>query len=262
MKKRMVVAVAVGVAVGFSALVLLLSSKPAAPPAPPGPATLSGWIPPSLDPKPAGTGSWTFQYPTLARDLAVPPVNQPHILLNLGRPMPIHALKVAAEPPGTFKIWATVLDDKGKEEIVLLGEGAGPGMEMVIPWKSARRPVAALRFSYSAGAATYVEAATVDTAAIQPEHGKAYTAPVPAGLGPPDDGANPTRSKLGLLEDTTPLGPAHTLHEEIRKLAGGRYSHWGDMILFSSSDGTDPRKNGRKYKLMAPKKHEIRLTIS
>jgi hypothetical protein len=34
------------------------------------------------------------------------------------------------------------------------------------------------------------------------------------------------------------------------------------MVVFSSSDGTDPRKNGRKYKFMAPKKHEIRLTIS
>ena len=35
-----------------------------------------------------------------------------------------------------------------------------------------------------------------------------------------------------------------------RRLGRGRYSHWGRYIYFSSTDNTDPRKNGRSYKLV------------
>ncbi len=55
---------------------------------------------------------------------------------------------------------------------------------------------------------------------------------------------------LILLEDDTPLTAPHTAHDEIRRLGRGRYSHWGRRIYFSTSDNTDPRRNGRVYKLM------------
>lgn len=58
------------------------------------------------------------------------------------------------------------------------------------------------------------------------------------------------RSRLVLLEDGRPLGPAHALHDEVRALGAGRYSHWGRRLLFSTSDGTDPRTNGRTYSLV------------
>ncbi len=54
-------------------------------------------------------------------------------------------------------------------------------------------------------------------------------------------------SRLVLREDGRPLGPAHVLHQEIRDLGGGRYSHWGAMVHFSASDNSDPRRNGRSY---------------
>ena len=57
-------------------------------------------------------------------------------------------------------------------------------------------------------------------------------------------------SMLILLEDDIPLAAPHTAHEEIRRLGRGRYSHWGRSIYFSTSDNTDPRKNGRVYKLV------------
>lgn len=36
-------------------------------------------------------------------------------------------------------------------------------------------------------------------------------------------------------------------HAEIREIGGGRFSHWGPTLYFSSTDGSDPRTNGRRY---------------
>jgi FkbM family methyltransferase len=62
-----------------------------------------------------------------------------------------------------------------------------------------------------------------------------------------DDPVNPTRSTLLVFEDDNPLGPAHASHEEIRKLGGGRFSHWVDSLYFSTSDNSDPNTNRRTY---------------
>jgi len=60
-------------------------------------------------------------------------------------------------------------------------------------------------------------------------------------------------SDLVLLEDGQPLGPAHSAHAEIRQAGRGRYSHWGARtIYFSTSDNSDPRTNGREYKVTYP----------
>ncbi len=50
-----------------------------------------------------------------------------------------------------------------------------------------------------------------------------------------------------LREDGRPLGPAHVLHQKIRDLGGGRYSHLDASVHFSASDNSDPRRSGRSY---------------
>jgi len=50
-----------------------------------------------------------------------------------------------------------------------------------------------------------------------------------------------------MFEDGRPLGPSHSVHAAIREKGRGRYSHWDGSIIFSSTDGTDPRSNGREY---------------
>ena len=57
-------------------------------------------------------------------------------------------------------------------------------------------------------------------------------------------------SQLQLLENGEALGPAHSLHADIAAQGGGRYSHWGDYLVFSARDGSDPRTNGRLYTLI------------
>ncbi|WP_395803598.1 polysaccharide lyase family 1 protein [Daejeonella sp.] len=64
---------------------------------------------------------------------------------------------------------------------------------------------------------------------------------------PGDSESSPTSSTLKLFENGKELGPAHTSHKDIRVYGKGRFSHWGNSLYFSSSDNTDPRKNGRRY---------------
>jgi hypothetical protein len=67
---------------------------------------------------------------------------------------------------------------------------------------------------------------------------------------PGDSLSNPSCSTVMLFEDGHLLGPSHSLHIDIRCLGQGRYSHWDNNLYFSTSDGSDPNSNGRKYSLM------------
>jgi hypothetical protein len=61
------------------------------------------------------------------------------------------------------------------------------------------------------------------------------------------------RSPFILYENELPLGPAHSEHAEIAKYGHGRFSHWnGAGFIFSSSDGTSPKSNGRTYWAVIP----------
>ncbi len=69
-------------------------------------------------------------------------------------------------------------------------------------------------------------------------------------LGPfyPGDGVKEVPpSTLMMFEDGKPLGPPHTSHAKIREQGSGLFAHWGTMLWFAASDGSDPSTNGRKY---------------
>jgi hypothetical protein len=74
-------------------------------------------------------------------------------------------------------------------------------------------------------------------------------------VGDPDTSEYPRRSELLLYEDGVLLGPAHTAHDQIDTLGHGRYSHWftsKTIVMFSASDNSDPRANGRVYRIVDP----------
>jgi hypothetical protein len=77
--------------------------------------------------------------------------------------------------------------------------------------------------------------------------GYAYVAELPGAAGISDSNDAPIRSAAILCEDGKPLGPAHTSHDEIRRLGNGRFSHWGERVYFSASDNSDPNLNTRAY---------------
>lgn len=70
-----------------------------------------------------------------------------------------------------------------------------------------------------------------------------WVAQVPPGLLSDRESA----SRLVVYEDDRPLGPAHCGHDDIRREGGGRFSHWGAQVYFSTSDNSDPRTNGHNY---------------
>lgn len=79
---------------------------------------------------------------------------------------------------------------------------------------------------------------TVLIEGIQKEQGHCYIARLPPGI-------NPERYELWEAESKLPV--PNTMHDEIRTRGLGCYSIWGRSLYFSSSDNTDPRRNGRQY---------------
>jgi hypothetical protein len=95
-------------------------------------------------------------------------------------------------------------------------------------------------------------AGTIDVRDVSPNAGLAFSAPVklapwwPTAVWGSEVGQFPS-GELELFENGHPLGPGDTAHGEIRQQGHGRFSHWGQGVVFSSSDGSDPRTNGRGY---------------
>lgn len=90
----------------------------------------------------------------------------------------------------------------------------------------------------------------LDPQKMRKEIGHAYQVSLVHGS-PSDQGGGV--SKLALFEDGKPLGPRNSPHAVIRTDGAGRYSHWGARTLwFSASDNSDPRTNGRQYKIVYP----------
>jgi len=97
----------------------------------------------------------------------------------------------------------------------------------------------------------------IPASAIHPDSGMAYRVELRAFrktplVGRGDSYKGTVVSTVVLHEGANRLGPAHSSHEEIRRLGGGRFSHWEERIFFSTSDGTDPRANSGKYTVEIP----------
>jgi hypothetical protein len=64
----------------------------------------------------------------------------------------------------------------------------------------------------------------------------------------------PKRSPFLLYENDRLLGPPHSEHADILENGHGRFSHWiGSGFIFSTSDGTNPKSNGRTYWAVIPR---------
>lgn len=79
---------------------------------------------------------------------------------------------------------------------------------------------------------------------IRPEQGLAFQATLPATA----PSAHEAPVEAVLLEDGREIGKASD-HEAIRQHGAGRCSFWHGTLWFSSSDGSDPRSNGRRYEV-------------
>ena len=97
----------------------------------------------------------------------------------------------------------------------------------------------------------------LDASSIELERGKVFRHRIAyENIGPyrivPDSPGDLQHSKLTLLRDGVPLGPAHSNHGLLHAEGGGRYSHWRNLVYFSTPDGADPRTDGHRYTAVAP----------
>ncbi len=60
----------------------------------------------------------------------------------------------------------------------------------------------------------------------------------------------PLSFRLALLENGQRLRPPDCVHQDIVDQGNGRFCHWSNALLFSSSDNSDPRTNGRIYSIV------------
>ena len=80
------------------------------------------------------------------------------------------------------------------------------------------------------------------------EGGNSWVGTLPGDVEGGDSLQEPRRSMLRFFEKDLGLGPAHSIHDTVRQSGRGAYSHWGDVIYFSTSDNSDPNTNGRTYR--------------
>lgn len=103
---------------------------------------------------------------------------------------------------------------------------------------------------------------TIDSSSIRHADGNAYVANLPSALSEgwikkvfgaaSDSSASPSQSRLRLFEEGARIGIAHSMHSEIADKGMARFSHWGAEIVFSATDNTNPKMNGRQYSVAYP----------
>lgn len=222
--------------------------------------TINDWMPASLNPDTSREGTWTFMYPANDAELLSMPVGQKHVALNFELPVSINSLTLHARRSSNFSVWATVLNEQGNYEenqYVLAGDGKGLEAGIVLPPELAAKRITSLRIAVKplqaagdSGLLGITPLVVLDTVRMSSRTGKVYSYALPELRAEADDSHAPSKSDLILLENGKPLDFPHAIHEEIAAKGKGRYSHWEDSLIFSSSDGSNPRENGRSYVLV------------
>lgn len=225
---------------------------------------INDWMPASVMPKAISYGEWTFDYPKDAAQLLRMPVDEPHIALNFERPVSIQKVKLTSSEQGEFTIWAMLLDEAGNHELkdyVLIGQGAGADVSLTLSSELSSKRITSLRIAHRHTETGNKIVGVLDPSKINLSSKRAYFYPLPELVGDADSSVTPMRSNIILMENGKPLLYPHSLHEGIREEGKGRYSHWEGGILFSSSDGSDPRTNGRRYSLSKESSDGMKIHI-
>jgi hypothetical protein len=89
---------------------------------------------------------------------------------------------------------------------------------------------------------------------VQAEQGNAFMVRVSPGpiVRLSDDQFASFQGASELTEDAHLLGPGRQIHQFIREHGGGLFALNSFFLRFSTSDRSDPRKNGRSYQLRTP----------
>jgi hypothetical protein len=230
-----------------------LLDRPAQPPAPLAPA-INDWMPAVSDVRRVGAGDWELVYPV--EDALAPnaPIGKPHVVLSFEQPVAIRAVRIAGERLKDAELYASVVDPATaveRDEPQSLGRKSGSELSWTLSADRRTDPVNTLKLAATVEQAPVLRVA-LSSQSMQHDSGPAYWVQVPQLRDEADNMSNPNRSIWRLEEDGRPLKRPHTSHMDIREKGRGRWSHWDGSVLFSASDSSDPRTNGRRYELVRP----------
>lgn len=225
---------------------------------------VNDWMPVAEAPVRPRPGEWTFAFPFDRRRWLNMPVGLPHILLSFDRPVPLRSVRVSAQGASGIRVWASTLDPaEGFEEREprVLGRIEGERGSLDVPANLREARFTSLRIAIPEAGTPYVEVATLDAAKIGHGGGHAYVHALPALESEASNSGAPMRSQLVLLEDGRPLPRPNAVHEDVRRLGAGRFSHWQHELIFSTLDGSDPRINGRRYVLARSQSLQVTVAV-
>ncbi len=81
--------------------------------------------------------------------------------------------------------------------------------------------------------------------------GLSWTAQLPDLVGQCDQCLAPRGSRMMLYDGDRPIGLTHFMHAHIVQYGNGRFAHWQDYVLFSTTDGSDPNTDASRYSYIA-----------
>jgi lysophospholipase L1-like esterase len=215
--------------------------------------SINDWMPPSAHVKQLSPNEWQF-YPTSPGQLSpYLPLKQPYVILSFDTPVSIKSIRLVGEELKSSELWFTSDDPVAGAElddITGLGARNGPNSEWTVSETPGSGNVNTLKITTELKPRSPDQRIQVNLTNVRRWGGVAYYVSVEDLRHEADNSDNPARSPWVLLEDGEPLAPPHTMHSEIEAEGKGRWSHWNDIVVFSASDNTDPRANGRSYELV------------
>ncbi|MCU1349429.1 MAG: hypothetical protein JWO56_2459, partial [Acidobacteria bacterium] len=244
----------------------MLGAKSAPRPALP---RVNDWVPAQLDEEQTAPNVFAFDYPLHDWELPFMPVQKTYVQLNLERPVALQRIRVEGKHLLSCEGWYTSIgkDDYDDDTPHILPAGR-------CEWDLTARPdakaIATIRIHAEIGQGEDVPVIVGRQrirlqAPYAPFGGFGWVYKLPAELalvGSTND--HPKRSTLRLTENGTSLVGGNDMHDSIRSVGAGRFSHWTDYLFFTASDNSDPNSNGRVYDVDVEKivSHPRRLVVT
>lgn len=232
---------------------------------------INDWLPDGLDVKISDTDSWLIKYPPEEEDVLFLPVNEPHVAISFERPVSINSIKIEGENSTSTNLWITAIDQSGyydSPKYIFIGNFKGANGIIKFESPHNKRLITSLRlsrenpkYSVSEKLSSLEFRHELNREYIFQNRGLMYSYGMTDLSEKSNNSQFKNRSPYILYEDGRPMIATHANHESIATIGKGLYSFWGGSILFSSSDGSDPRTNKHKYTLGIPPSEKVKLNI-
>ena len=199
-----------------------------------------------------GRRTISFWYPMSSENMLRMPFGRPYVQLNLELPLPIRAVRVQGSYLQSAAIsYTEVATSTGFDNLQVrsLPPQRGDDLKWVLPQRAGSlintlRLEGVFRKVEDVGSRKIVRLREPFTRADR--HAWSAFLPDTDRLG--DEGGR-RRTVLRLLENGRPLATSSSEESDVSTRGGGRFAQRPAGVLFSTSDNSNPRRNGRRYEV-------------